>query len=89
MTDNAAAEKAQASAIDDIAVRNEETSSDQSAEPVSPADAALDKSTLLRLDLVLVPLMVMLYFLAWLDRANIGNARVVCLGSRQSRNRSC
>lgn len=40
---------------------------------------SLDRKTLLRLDLVLVPLIVMLYLLAWLDRANVGNARVVCI----------
>lgn len=38
---------------------------------------ALAKDTLGRLDMVLVPLMIMLYLLAWLDRANVGNARVV------------
>lgn len=38
---------------------------------------ALVKETLGKLDMVLVPLMIMLYLLAWLDRANVGNARVV------------
>jgi hypothetical protein len=37
----------------------------------------LDRQTLLRLDLLLMPLTLMLYLLAWLDRANVGNARVV------------
>jgi hypothetical protein len=71
------AEKAHTSAVDHIATRTEDISSEENARR-TPEDAALDRSTLLRLDLVLVPLMVMLYFLAWLDRANIGNARVVC-----------
>ena len=44
--------------------------------------AAFDRKMLLKLDLVLVPLMAMLYLLAWLDRANIGNARVVSQGVR-------
>lgn len=78
MSDSAIAEKAHVSPTEDVAVRKDEMSSEQSPEPPSAEDAALDRSTLLRLDLVLVPLMVMLYFLAWLDRANIGNARVVC-----------
>lgn len=39
--------------------------------------AAFDRKMLLKLDLVLVPIMAMLYLLAFLDRANIGNARVV------------
>ena len=37
----------------------------------------LDRQTLLRLDLLLMPMTLMLYLLAWLDRANVGNARVV------------
>jgi hypothetical protein len=43
----------------------------------------LDRRTLWRLDLLLVPLMAGFYFLAWLDRANIGNARVVRAKHRQ------
>jgi len=42
-------------------------------------DPVLDKQTLLRLDLLLVPLMCSMYLLAFLDRANIGNARVAGL----------
>lgn len=42
-------------------------------------DPAIDKQTLLRLDLLLVPLLASMYLLAFLDRANIGNARVVGL----------
>lgn len=37
----------------------------------------LDRQTLRRLDLILLPMTLLLYLLAWLDRANIGNARVV------------
>ena len=37
----------------------------------------LDNATLRRLDGLLLPLTLMLYLLAWLDRANVGNARVV------------
>ncbi|GIC88891.1 putative MFS transporter [Aspergillus udagawae] len=39
----------------------------------------LDRQTLLRLDLLLMPMTLMLYLLAWLDRANVGNARVAGL----------
>lgn len=37
----------------------------------------LDRKLLLKLDFLLVPMMGMLYLLSFLDRANIGNARVV------------
>jgi hypothetical protein len=39
----------------------------------------LDRETLVRLDLLLMPLTLILYLLAWLDRANVGNARIVSL----------
>ncbi|GES64676.1 MFS transporter [Aspergillus terreus] len=39
----------------------------------------LDKETLRRLDLLLMPMTLILYLLAWLDRANVGNARVAGL----------
>ncbi|KAK2783281.1 hypothetical protein FQN53_009269 [Emmonsiellopsis sp. PD_33] len=39
----------------------------------------LNRKMLLKLDFVLVPMMGMLYLLAFLDRANIGNARVAGL----------
>lgn len=45
----------------------------------SPEESAkLDRRIVLTLDLILVPVVAMFYFLAFLDRANIGNARVVC-----------
>ena len=37
----------------------------------------LDRKLVLKLDLILVPIVAMFYLLAFLDRANIGNARVV------------
>jgi len=42
-------------------------------------DPELDRQTLLRLDFLLVPLVCCMYLLAFLDRANIGNARVAGL----------
>lgn len=50
-----------------------------SAEEVQPTaeERRLEKETLLRLDLLLMPMTLVLYFLAWLDRANVGNARIV------------
>lgn len=50
-----------------------------SAEQVPPTaeERRLDKQTVLRLDLLLMPTTLILYFLAWLDRANVGNARIV------------
>ncbi|KAL5343047.1 major facilitator superfamily domain-containing protein [Aspergillus crustosus] len=39
----------------------------------------LDRETLNRLDWILMPMTLILYLLAWLDRANVGNARVAGL----------
>ena len=39
--------------------------------------ASYDRKVLFKLDVVIVPMMAMLYLIAFLDRANIGNARVV------------
>ncbi|KAL4861907.1 hypothetical protein BDV12DRAFT_57199 [Aspergillus spectabilis] len=39
----------------------------------------LDRETRNRLDLILMPMTLILYLLAWLDRANVGNARVAGL----------
>ncbi|RDW78843.1 putative MFS transporter [Aspergillus mulundensis] len=43
------------------------------------AERKLNRETLNRLDLVLMPMTLILYLLAWLDRANVGNARVAGL----------
>jgi len=50
-----------------------------STEDVQPTveERRLEKQTLLRLDILLMPMTLILYFLAWLDRANVGNARIV------------
>ena len=45
----------------------------------SQLDRELERKTVLKLDLLLVPMMCALYLLAFLDRANIGNARVAGL----------
>ena len=45
--------------------------------PMDERTLKLDRQTVLRLDMVLMPMTLMLYLLAWLDRANVGNARVV------------
>lgn len=42
-------------------------------------DPALERSVLWRLDVLLVPLTCMLYLLSFLDRSNIGNARIAGL----------
>ena len=39
--------------------------------------AAFDRKMLLKLDLTIVPVVATLYLLSFLDRSNIGNARVV------------
>lgn len=43
----------------------------------SEEERRLERATLRRLDAVLIPMTLMLYLLAWLDRANVGNARIV------------
>jgi hypothetical protein len=43
------------------------------------AEKALEKKTLFKLDILLVPLMCAIYLISFLDRANIGNARVAGL----------
>lgn len=55
----------------DVPVQNE------SSAAVDEELIAFDRKMLLKLDIALVPMMAMLYLLAFLDRANIGNARVV------------
>jgi hypothetical protein len=43
------------------------------------AEKTLEKKTLFKLDILLVPLMCAIYLISFLDRANIGNARVAGL----------
>ena len=66
--------KPEATTVEDF---GDDTKVSQPEVEVHEVDSALEKETLGRLDMVLVPLMIMLYLLAWLDRANVGNARVV------------
>ncbi|PGG95543.1 hypothetical protein AJ79_09998 [Helicocarpus griseus UAMH5409] len=67
------AESEQKATVSDT--ENDPNSSDMSPEELSK----LDRRILLKLDCILVPMMGMLYLLAFLDRANIGNARVAGL----------
>ena len=46
---------------------------------MSPELRKLDRQTVARLDLMLLPNVIIMYLLAYLDRANIGNARVVSM----------
>jgi len=39
--------------------------------------AGFDRKLVMKLDMLLIPLVTTVYLLAFLDRANIGNARVV------------
>ena len=41
-------------------------------------DSAMEKRVLRKLDLNLVTLVSVLYMLSFLDRSNIGNAKIVC-----------
>jgi hypothetical protein len=42
-------------------------------------DPVLERKVLWRLDILLVPILCILYLLAFLDRSNIGNARIAGL----------
>lgn len=49
----------------------------------APSELAhLDKKLLLKLDLSVIPIVSVIYLLAYLDKANIGNARVVSYSDR-------
>ncbi|EAW08972.1 putative MFS transporter [Aspergillus clavatus NRRL 1] len=47
--------------------------------PMDEETKRIDRETVMRLDMLLMPMTLMLYLLAWLDRANVGNARVAGL----------
>lgn len=46
-------------------------------EPLEAEWASFDRKMLVKMDLLLIPMVTMVYLLAFLDRANVGNARVV------------
>ena len=46
-------------------------------EPDEAEWASFDRKMLVKMDLMLIPMVTMVYLLAFLDRANVGNARVV------------
>lgn len=49
---------------------------DEEARSRMAKQAAFDRKLLLKMDLIVVPLIAMLYLLVFIDRVNIGNARV-------------
>ena len=53
--------------------------SDSKQYGLTPEQQKLDKSTLLRLDILLVPMCCMIHLLAFLDRTNTGHARITGL----------
>ncbi|KAK1223469.1 hypothetical protein PQX77_013658 [Marasmius sp. AFHP31] len=60
----------------------EDVSSQSSALQVleaTPIDAEAEKRAVRRMDMAVLPIMTMYYLLSFLDRANIGNARVAGL----------
>lgn len=48
----------------------------QHVEPIEPVDRAAEKRLLRKCDLHVIPVVTLLYSLAFLDRINIGNARL-------------
>lgn len=59
-------------------LRQVEASGKDGAMTVQP-DRRLERKTVMKLDFLLVPMMCGLYLLAFLDRSNIGNARIAGL----------
>ncbi|KAF6759370.1 major facilitator superfamily domain-containing protein [Ephemerocybe angulata] len=59
--------------------RGSTTTDDALALSVSQEDMELERRAKLKLDLTLLPVMTMFYLLSFLDRANIGNARIAGL----------
>lgn len=51
---------------------------------VQAAEAKLDKKITRKLDWLLLPIVTVIYLLGYLDRVNIGNARVVSLSQAES-----
>ncbi|PPR04191.1 hypothetical protein CVT24_010739 [Panaeolus cyanescens] len=58
-------------------IRSNSTGSDEKIE--KPIDHALERRAVLKLDLTVLPTMAVFYFLNFMDRANIGNARIAGL----------
>lgn len=53
------------------------TAADAVNGPPPPQTSPLDRRILMKLDFLIIPMVTIVYLLAFLDRANIGNARVV------------
>lgn len=63
----------------DVPLHVEKAMSDELVENGTPElqlDPKLDRQTVRKLDMLLIPMMCMIYLLAFLDRSNIGNARI-------------
>lgn len=50
-----------------------------SEEPAFVPDPKIEKQVLRRLDAIVLPIVAMMYLLSFLDRSNLGNARVAGL----------
>ncbi|KAF9038140.1 MFS general substrate transporter [Panaeolus papilionaceus] len=55
------------------------TTSGDDAKPEPPIDKELERKAVLKLDYTVLPMMALFYFLNFMDRANIGNARIAGL----------
>ncbi|PPQ95882.1 hypothetical protein CVT26_015574 [Gymnopilus dilepis] len=60
-------------------INHDSQSSRESPSPAPVVDPALDKRVWRKLDLFILPVVTMFYLLSFLDRSNIGNARVANL----------
>lgn len=56
--------------------RKSSSSADESNQQIEPVDRAAEKSLIRKCDLHVLPPVAFLYMLAFLDRINIGNARI-------------
>ncbi|KAG0143246.1 hypothetical protein CROQUDRAFT_66388 [Cronartium quercuum f. sp. fusiforme G11] len=55
------------------------TKDDSNSESTDPSDVLAEREAVWRLDLAVIPIVSLFYFLSFLDRANLGNARVAGL----------
>lgn len=68
--------KGDATYVTDKSIHSQATSKNSGLDYFEPNDCAAEKRLLRKLDLRVVPIIAFLYTLAFLDRINIGNARI-------------
>ncbi|GAA5836663.1 hypothetical protein JCM11251_002690 [Rhodosporidiobolus azoricus] len=75
------AEKSQQSSVTEEQFQRRTQPKQEDSSAFTEADWALDKAALRRLDITVLPLCALTYFFNFLDRSNLGNAKVAGLAS--------